>query len=286
MNYRHAYHAGNFADVLKHAVLALAIERLKLKPAPFRVIDTHAGVGLYDLTANPAQKTGEWRDGIGRLIGPDAVPIPQEIAPLLAPYLDAVRACNPAGGLEVYPGSPVLARHLLRRNDRLIVNELHPDDGAELAEHFARDRQTKVLTMDGWTALKAMLPPKERRGLVLIDPPFEESGDLHRLEAGLVEAVKRFATGVYLLWYPIKDEKPIARFHRRLAALGIAKMLRIDLLVRAARNPFELNGCGLVVLNPPYPMADGLPLLGEFLAQQLAVGSGARCDVDWLTADT
>lgn len=285
MNYRHAYHAGNFADVLKHAVLAMAIERLKQKPAPFRIIDTHAGLGLYDLASEAAQKTEEWREGIGRLAGPDAVSPPADVAEMLAPYLDAVRAFNPGGLLEQYPGSPVLARHLLRTGDSLIANELHPQDSALLARHFARDRQTKVLALDGWMALKAMLPPKERRGLVLIDPPFEEAGELQRLESGLQEAVRRFATGVYMLWYPIKDEKQVARFHRRLAETGIAKLLRIDLLVRAARDPELLNGCGLVVLNPPYSLSAKLPVLGQYLAETLARGRGARCEVEWLTAE-
>jgi 23S rRNA (adenine2030-N6)-methyltransferase len=286
MNYRHAYHAGNFADVLKHAVLALVIDRLKQKPTPFRVIDTHAGVGVYDLGGEAAQKTGEWRDGIGRLLGPGAAAIPAEVAPMLAPYLDAVKAFNPSGALTTYPGSPAIVRHLLRTSDRLIVNELHPDDHAVLARHFARDRQTKVLSLDGWVALKATLPPKERRGVVLIDPPFEEAGEFERLEVGLVEAVRRFATGVYLLWYPIKDEKPISRFHRRLTALGLPKLMSMDLLIRAPRNPEELNGCGLILLNTPYPVADWLAAVGRTLAAVLARGPGAKCNLQWLGPDT
>lgn len=286
MNYRHAFHAGNFADVLKHAVLALAIERLKHKPAPFRVIDTHAGIGVYDLEADEAQRTGEWREGIGRLLGSEAVAIPHAVAPLLAPYLDAVRAFNPGSALDCYPGSPAIARHLLRRDDRMIVNELHPDDSAALSRHFARDKQTKVLSLDGWIALKSVLPPPERRGVILIDPPFEEAGELQRLESGLVEAVRRFATGVYLLWYPIKDTKPIDRFHRRLKDLALPKMMCADLLIRAARNPDVLNGCGLVILNPPYPLHEELAVLGEFLATTLARGPGARFEVQWMSTDT
>src|SRR3990170_5575144 len=163
MNYRHAYHAGNFADVLKHAVLALVIEHLKRKPAPFRVIDTHAGVGLYDLSGAEAATTGEWRDGIGRLFG---AALAKPVAELLAPYFSVVRQENPSGRLERYPGSPLIARRLLRRGDRLIANELHPEDGDSLRRLFAGDPQTKVLALDGWVALKALLPPKERRGVV------------------------------------------------------------------------------------------------------------------------
>ena len=172
MNYRHVYHAGNFADVFKHAILALCLEHLAQKPAPFRVIDTHAGVGLYDLAGVEAGKTLEWADGIGRLIGVDATPLPDTVAALLAPYLAVVKGMNEAGRLAAYPGSPMIVRKLMRAGDALIVNELHPTDHQTLASLFARDAQTKVMTLDGWTALKALLPPKERRGLVLIDPPF------------------------------------------------------------------------------------------------------------------
>ena len=215
MNYRHIYHAGNFADVVKHATVALIVEHLKLKPAPFRVIDTHAGIGRYELAAIEAEKTGEWRDGIGRLL---AEPLPSEIAAILAPYLAAVEEENlgrePGADPTAYPGSPLVARHLMRDNDQLVVNELHPDDNELLQQLFKRDRQTKVLGIDGWVALKSLLPPKERRGLVLIDPPFEEPGELTRLAQGLGEAARRFATGTFVLWYPIKDARPVHAFRR------------------------------------------------------------------------
>ena len=199
MNYRHAYHAGNFADVLKHAVLALVIEHAKLKPAPFRVLDTHAGIGRYDLTTAEAAKTGEWRQGIARLIGPDARPIPDTQAGLLAPFLDVVRGENPLGELRFYPGSPLIARRLLRPDDRLIATELHPEDCAELRRRFARDKQTRIVELDGWLALKAFLPPKERRGVILIDPPYEARDELQRVTDGLAAAVRRFRGGTYLL---------------------------------------------------------------------------------------
>ena len=212
MNYRHAYHAGNFADVLKHAVLALVIEHLKLKPAPFRVIDTHAGVGVYDLGAEEAQKTGEWREGIGRIVSAD---LPPDAAAALAPYLGVVRGLNAQiareGTLTRYPGSPLLARRLMREGDHLVVNELHPEDNIALRKLFGHDPQTKVLELDGWTALKSLLPPKERRGVVLVDPAYEQPGELERLVQGLKEAARRFATGTILLWYPIKDVTAIAQ---------------------------------------------------------------------------
>ncbi len=281
MNYRHAYHAGNFADVLKHTVLALVIEHLKQKPAPFRVIDTHAGTGEYDLHGVEASKTGEWREGIARVI---ATAKSAEVAALLAPYLTAIGAADGTGVPQHYPGSPLLARRLLRPEDRLIVNELHPEDAAALAALFARDKQAKVSTLDGWTALKAFLPPKERRGVVLIDPPFEQPGELDRLVQALEDAVRRFATGIVLLWYPIKATAPIAAFERRLADLSVEKMLRVELMIRSGSDPSLLNGTGLIVLNPPYTLVDKLKILMPYFAATLSVDGKPSWRLDWLTA--
>ena len=269
MNYRHAYHAGNFADVLKHATLALIVEHLKRKPTPFRVIDTHAGPGLYDLTGIQAEKTGEWKQGIAHLYGPEAGRLPQDIAPLLAAYLSAVAQQNPAGGLARYPGSPCLARSLLRPEDRLVVNELHPEDATELKSLFTRDRQTTVLHLDGWTALKSLLPPKEKRGVILIDPPFEQPGELDRLVDGLREAVSRFATGIYMLWYPIKNPKMIATFHSALTIGGYPKLLVAELMLRAPHDIDRLNGTGIAILNPPWQLDDQLNKLLPFLSSRM-----------------
>jgi len=273
MNYRHAYHAGNFADVLKHAVLALVIEHLKSKPAPFRVIDTHAGIGLYDLSSEAALKTGEWRAGIGRVIDAD---LPADAAAVLAPYLAVVRAVNGAGALNRYPGSPLIARRLMRACDRLVVNELHPEDHAELAALFARDAETKVLSLDGWTALKSLLPPRERRGVVLVDPAFEEEGELDRLVEGLQEAVRRFSTGTFLLWYPIKDVKAVAAFRRKIAALELPKVLAVELMIRGAEDAQRLNGAGLIVVNAPHTLQANLKVALPPLVPLLAQGDGAR----------
>ena len=282
MNYRHIYHAGNFADVLKHAVLALVIEHLKLKPQPFRVIDTHAGIGLYDLGSVEAQKTGEWRDGIGRIL---AEPPPADVAEILAPYLDVVHAENEAGALTRYPGSPLLARRLLRPGDRLVANEAHPEDAARLSALFAKDPAAKILTIDGWTALKSLLPPKERRGLVLIDPPFEQPGEFHRLVDGLAAAHKRFATGTVLLWYPVKDQRAVRAFHRDAAALGIPKILSVELYVQPAHIEGELSGTGLVILNPPYTLEEKLRRLLPYLTKTLARPKGGESRLAWLTGE-
>jgi 23S rRNA (adenine2030-N6)-methyltransferase len=282
MNYRHAFHAGNFADVLKHLVLVLCIEYLKRKDGPFRIIDTHAGCGRYRLDGGEAQRTGEWQQGIGRLMGPEAEPLPEHLLSVVAPYLDIVRHENGGGGLTVYPGSPLIAANLLRRNDVLIANELHPEDASVLKSVFAKDRRVKVMTLDGWTALKALLPPNERRGLVLIDPPFEAPGELIRLTEGLVAASQRFSSGITLLWYPIKDPKPVARFHRAIAETGLKKLLKIELLLRAPRNPDVLNGTGLVVSNPPFTLAGELEVVLPELCRRFGQGRSASIRVESL----
>jgi 23S rRNA (adenine2030-N6)-methyltransferase len=268
MNYRHIYHAGNFADVLKHAVLCLLIRYMQKKDKAFRVLDTHAGTGLYDLSSEEAQKTGEWRDGIGRLLSADLAP---EVTQLLAPYLDAVREMNPDGAINLYPGSPKLARLLFRPQDRLAAMELHPDDFGRLWRLFEGDYQVRVTELDGWLSLGAHLPPKEKRGLVLIDPPFEIDGEYERLAKGLATAYRRFPGGTYCLWYPIKKGAPIRQFHEDLQALEIPKMLCAELLVRSDRETTGLSGSGLIVVNPPFTLKADLhrllPVLKEVLAQ-------------------
>lgn len=268
MNYRHIYHAGNFADVLKHAVLARLIVYLQQKDKAFRLLDTHAGIGLYDLSSEEAQKTGEWRDGIGKLLDAD---LPAPVAAILAPYLDAVRSLNPEGEITLYPGSPKLARMLFRPQDRLSAMELHPDDSRRLARLFEGDYQVRVTELDGWLALGAHLPPKEKRGIVLVDPPFEEEGEYDRLIEGLARAWRRFPGGVYCLWYPIKKGAPIADFHEGLKALEIPKMLCAELSVKSDRDTTGLSGTGLIIVNPPFTLKDelhaALPELKRVMAQ-------------------
>jgi 23S rRNA (adenine2030-N6)-methyltransferase len=282
MNYRHAFHAGGFADVMKHAVLALLIERLKAKPAAFRVIDTHAGTGMYDLASREAERSGEWRDGIGRLW--DAAPEPS-LADLLSPYLEAIRAANPDGALRRYPGSPWIARHLFRKQDRLTAVELHPDDGKALAALFAGDVQVRIIALDGWLALGAFVPPKERRGLVLVDPPFEASDEFERLLAAFVAAHKRWPTGIYALWYPVKDLAAVDRFRAGLAAGGVRRLLRTELFVRARGDGGTFNGAGLIVCNPPWQFADALEPLLAGLAPLLAQAPSAGYLVDEIAGE-
>ncbi|MCA0012626.1 23S rRNA (adenine(2030)-N(6))-methyltransferase RlmJ [Mesorhizobium sp. B292B1B] len=282
MNYRHAYHAGNFADVVKHVVLTRLLEYLKQKDKAFRVIDTHAGIGRYDLSSLEAQKTGEWQGGIGRLV--DAAPEAQA-AMLLAPYLDAVRACNADGQLKKYPGSPLVARHLLRKQDRLSAIELHPKDVAKLKTEFAGDFQTRVIELDGWLALGAHLPPKEKRGLVLIDPPFEEEGEFGRLVDGLAKAHKRWPGGIYALWYPIKDRKAVIGFRKALKETGVPKLLDIEFEIRPASQEPSLDGSGLVVANPPFTLEGELRILLPALHKLLVLEKPAHWTLNWLAGE-
>jgi 23S rRNA (adenine2030-N6)-methyltransferase len=272
MNYRHAFHAGNFADVVKHATLALLIERLKAKDAAFRVIDTHAGVGMYDLTADEATRTGEWREGIGRIWAGTGN---AALDALLAPYIEAVRAANEGAELRRYPGSPWIARHLFRRQDRLTAVELHPEDAAALERLFAGDIQVRTIALDGWLALGAFVPPKERRGLVLVDPPFEARDDFDTMLDGFIAAHRKWPTGIYALWYPVKDLAAVDRFRVGLAKSGVRRLLRAELTVRDRAAEGTFNGTGLVICNPPWQFAEALEQLLAGLVPLLAQGEGA-----------
>lgn len=278
MNYRHAYHAGNFADVQKHATLALVLEHLKRKDAPFLYADTHAGIGAYDLASVQAEKTGEWRDGIGRVLNASDPP------EALQPYLQAVAALNPQGGLLNYPGSPGLAAALARPGDRLALCELHPEDADTLRRRFFADRRVGVHHMDGYTALKALLPPPERRGMVLIDPPFEVRDEFDRMRKGLTQAMKRWPTGLYALWYPIKDPETVARFHADLTMQALPKTLVAEVMIRPGTDPQILNGAGMILINPPWKLDEALATLLPWLADVLAPGQGFH-RLEWLVPE-
>jgi len=295
MNYRHAFHAGNFADVVKHVVLARILAYLGRKDAPYRVLDTHAGAGLYDLEGEEARRTGEWQGGIGAVLQAVGTPgsFTPEVAALLAPWLDAVRAVNPpaaddaalAGALRHYPGSPLLAQALTRPQDRLIFCETVAGVREALDDAVGRDARAKVLPVDGWQALHAYLPPKERRGLVLVDPPFEEPGEFRRMAQGLAEAHKRWSTGIYALWYPIKDVRAVDAFRREVEQARIPKTLNIQFDLRAVRQIDAMTGCGLVVVNPPFTLVDELRLALGALARVLATDGTGRLRIGWLTPE-
>ena len=283
MNYRHVYHAGNFADVLKHLILARCLTHLKAKETPFRVIDTHAGVGLYDLRGEAATKTGEWHDGIGRVLKAE---MSATIRELLAPYLDAVKAMQAFKGRDAYPGSPEIARQLTRAEDRMIFVEKHPQDAKKLAENFNFDGRAKILELDGYTALKACVPPKERRGLVLIDPPYEERDEFETLVQSFIAAYRKWPTGMYLLWYPVKNFEETKRFLVELSEAGIPKILRAELRVKSMSNTGGLAGSGVIIVNPPWRLVDELNTLLPWLDRTLSQDSGHGWNVDWIAGET
>jgi 23S rRNA (adenine2030-N6)-methyltransferase len=259
--YRHYFHAGNFADVFKHALLVRLLAAVAAKDKPFFYLDTHAGVGRYDLSHAWAQKNVEFRDGIGRLWERSDLPA------VLAPYMEAVRAENPDAKLRFYPGSPVIARRFLRAGDRMVLSELNKTDVAELGRLFARDRQVTVHLMDGYQALKAQLPPPERRGLVLVDSSFDRAGELRRLADALAAAHERWVTGIYAIWYPLMEPAVMRGFERDIVATGIRKILQLELSPRPDSWTGRLRGCGMLVVNPPYRFdAEALALVAALAA--------------------
>jgi 23S rRNA (adenine2030-N6)-methyltransferase len=262
MNYRHGYHAGNFADVFKHAVLARVLTLMNTKDAPYRVIDTHAGAGRYDLEGEKANATGEFRGGIGRLRENP----PQGAAlDLLAPYLAAVEKFVPA-----YPGSPLIAQALTRPQDALVFCELHPEEHSALIKAIGRDRRAKALALDGWSALKSLLPPNERRGVVLIDPPFEDPAEFRRMADGMEEAIRRFATGVYFLWYPVKNRHDTDAAIRRILRASGKPALRLELEIEKPQSEGPLHACGILSINPPWKLKEECELLLPALHRSLA----------------
>ena len=270
LSYRHAFHAGNHADVLKHAVLALALDYLVQKDKACWYVDTHAGAGGYALTDAFAQQNAEFDTGITRLWpGRKQPPAPLRI------YLDAVAAANAGPQLRHYPGSPQLAAQLLRPQDRLALFELHPQDRQQLERRFERDRRVRIHDGDGFQGLKAVLPPPSRRGLVLIDPSYELKEDYRRVPAALREAYRRFATGVYMVWYPLLARPEPVRLAHQLSELGLGPSLTAELRVRPPEGEFGMYGSGVFVLNPPWTLADQLKQLLPLLRDRLGEGEGA-----------
>jgi 23S rRNA (adenine2030-N6)-methyltransferase len=275
MNYRHAFHAGNHADVLKHLILSRLIALLSRKEAPFAYLDSHAGVGLYDLAGDAASRTGEWQEGIARLWQAEDVP------DQLLDYLEVIRAMNPDGVLRHYPGSPELARMLTREQDRLQLNEKHPEDGRLLKENMAGDRRVAVHLGEGWHVPRALLPTREKRVLLLIDPPFEKADELERCVQSLNEAIGRMRQAVVAIWYPIKALDQLRRFYRDLEKSNAPKLLRVELYVQPTDDAQRLNGSGLVISNPPWGLEEELKELLPWLAERLAQGQGGW-RLDWL----
>lgn len=276
MNYRHAYHAGNFADVMKHALFMAVIDYLKLKEKPFFVLDTHAGTGLTDLSGIEAQKTGEFHRGIERVLEADP------LHPALESYVAMIRKLG-GGDLSQYPGSPLIAREMLRGGDRMALCELHPEDAVSLKQLFRRDEQVSVHEMNGYQALKSMLPPKERRGVVLIDPPFEQRSEFQDIRTALDDALTRWPTATYMIWYPVKDPSVSGDFLEKMMNDGPPKTLLCELRLETA-DPTRMTGCGMLIINPPWTLAGEARDLFNWLADLMATGEGATGHVEQLTA--
>ncbi|QEY57828.1 23S rRNA (adenine(2030)-N(6))-methyltransferase RlmJ [Pseudomonas sp. C27(2019)] len=276
MNYRHAYHAGNHADVLKHWLLTRCIALMQKKSAPIAYIDTHAGIGLYDLQGEEALKTDEWREGIARLWGSDQ--------PLLVDYLHAVSELNDDDELRYYPGSPELVRCLTRSQDHLYLNEKHPTDGQLLKENMRIDLRVTVHLGEGWHVPRALLPTAEKRLLMLIDPPFEEGDDLQSCVRALEESLARMRQAIVCLWYPVKDVAQLRRFYQQLQKSSAPSLLRVELYVHKPDDATRLNGSGMVICNPPWGLEDELRQLLPWLAETLQQSAGGW-RLDWLIAD-
>lgn len=273
MNYRHGFHAGNFADVLKHVVLMRILTHLNGKATPYRVVDTHAGAGRYDLGSEEALRTHEWKDGVARI---DRSPLSAPVEALLKPWRDAVSGARALYGPDAYPGSPWLCRHAMRPDDRLIAAELHEHTHKKLVQAIGRDERCKALAIDGWNALRGNVPPKERRGLVLIDPPFEEKDEFATLEAELIAAHRKWPTGIYALWYPVKDKLAVANLIAGITVAGIGRLLRLEIDVDRPEAAGGLSATGMLVVNPPWLLAQEARILLPALTERLAQGPHPR----------
>ncbi|MEH0093619.1 23S rRNA (adenine(2030)-N(6))-methyltransferase RlmJ [Vibrio metschnikovii] len=278
LSYRHSFHAGNHADVLKHIVQSLILNALQQKETPFVYHDTHSGVGRYDLTHEWSEKTGEYKQGIGRLW--QQADTPAEIDS----YLEAVKALNQGKELRYYPGSPRIARAHLRAQDRMVLSELHPSDYPLLEQEFARDRQVAIYKQDGFARLKASLPPKERRGLVLIDPPYELAKEYRDVVQAIAQSHKRWSTGIYAIWYPVVNRCDIEDMLEGLANLGIRKILQIELGVAPDTNQRGMTASGMIVINPPWKLESEMQTILPFLKQAIAPATG-HFKVEWVVPE-
>ncbi|MEF2508564.1 23S rRNA (adenine(2030)-N(6))-methyltransferase RlmJ [Vibrio mimicus] len=278
LSYRHSFHAGNHADVLKHIVQSLILNSLQQKEKPFVYHDTHSGVGRYDLTHEWSEKTGEYKQGIARIWQQDNIPAE------LDSYLDAIRQLNQGETLRYYPGSPRVARAHLREQDRMVLTELHPSDYPLLEQEFHRDRQVSIYKEDGFARLKASLPPQERRGLVLIDPPYELAKEYRDVVQAIAQSYKRWATGIYAIWYPVVNRCDIDDMLEGLQGLGIRKILQIELGVSPDTNERGMTASGMIVVNPPWTLESQMQTILPFLKQAIAPATG-HYKVEWVVPE-
>ncbi|HAS3655879.1 TPA: 23S rRNA (adenine(2030)-N(6))-methyltransferase RlmJ [Vibrio cholerae] len=278
LSYRHSFHAGNHADVLKHIVQSLILNSLQQKEKPFVYHDTHSGVGRYNLTHEWSEKTGEYKQGIARVWQQDNIPAE------LDSYLDAIRQLNQGETLRYYPGSPRVARAHLREQDRMVLTELHPSDYPLLEQEFHRDRQVSIYKEDGFARLKASLPPQERRGLVLIDPPYELAKEYRDVVRAIAQSYKRWATGIYAIWYPVVNRCDIDDMLEGLQGLEIRKILQIELGVAPDTNERGMTASGMIVINPPWTLESQMQTILPFLKQAIAPATG-HYKVEWVVPE-
>lgn len=278
LSYRHSFHTGNHADVVKHIVLTLILTALKQKEKGFFYLDTHSGVGRYSLLSAEAEKTGEYIEGIARLW--DRTDLPEEVAL----YINALKKIN-KGKLRFYAGSPLLAVQQLRPQDRALLTELHPNDFPLLRQEFAKVPNVVTKRENGFQQLKAALPPKEKRGLVLIDPPYELKDDYELVVKAIVEGYKRFATGVYAIWYPVVLRQHTKRIVKGLEATGIRKILQIELAVRPDSDQRGMTASGMIVINPPWQLEGQMKKILPYLTEVLVPEGTGSWKVDWITPE-
>ncbi len=278
LSYRHSFHAGNHADVVKHIVQSLILDALKQKDTPFVYHDTHSGVGRYDLTHEWSEKTGEYKQGIARIWQQEGIPAE------LQSYLDAIAELNPEDTLRYYPGSPRVARAQLREQDRMVLTELHPSDFPLLEQEFHRDRQVKIFKEDGFQRLKASLPPKERRGLVLIDPPYELAREYRDVVTAIAQSHKRWATGIYAIWYPVVNRVDIEDMIEGLQGLGIRKILQVELGVSPDTLERGMTASGMIIINPPWKLESQMQAVLPFLKERIAPATG-HFNVEWIVPE-
>lgn len=279
LSYRHSFHAGNHADVLKHTVQSLIIKALNEKEKPFLYLDTHAGAGRYQLSSEHAERTGEYLEGIARIWQQDE--LPEE----LESYISCVKALNPKGKLRYYPGSPLIARHLLRPGDKLSLTELHPSDYPLLRNEFQKDTRARTERADGFQQLKSKLPPPSRRGLILIDPPYEMKSDYQAVVKGLLEGYKRFSTGIFALWYPVVLRQQVKRICNELETSGIRRILQIELGVRPDSDRFGMTASGMIVINPPWKLEQQMLNVLPWLLKQLVPAGTGHTKVSWIVPE-
>ncbi|KLV05785.1 23S rRNA (adenine(2030)-N(6))-methyltransferase RlmJ [Photobacterium ganghwense] len=278
LSYRHSFHAGNHADVVKHIVQSLILDALKQKDKPFVYHDTHSGVGRYDLQDERSEKTGEYKQGIARIWQRDDIPAD------IASYIDAIKALNDGDTLRYYPGSPKVARAQLREQDRMVLTELHPSDFPLLLQEFRGDRQVRIYKEDAFARLKASLPPKERRGVVLIDPPYELKHEYMDVVKAIQESYKRWATGTYAIWYPVVYRENIDKMLQGLENLGIRKILQIELGVEPDTDERGMTASGMIVINPPWKLESQMQAILPWLQEAIAPTHGFY-KVDWIVPE-